>query len=198
MIQVDQTALESVRRELLKGETVLWAGRPNKGVIFHREDAFLIPFSVMWGGFAIFWEGGVLGRFGTSDTHSVPGFFVLWGIPFVVIGQYFIWGRFLTVAWKKGKTFYAVTDRRVLVVQDAWKYRAASSYLDALPTLTLETGAGNIGTLRFNPQQSFMRNNSWSAWDGMRIEDVPVFLDIADVREVYQLIGELRFKGRNA
>lgn len=197
MLPIDQTAYEAIRPELLSGEAVLWAGRPERRVIFHQEDAFLIPFSLLWGGFAIFWEGGVLGLFGFGHGNQAPGFFVLWGVPFVLIGQYLIWGRFFMAAWKKAGTYYAVTDRRVLVVQNAWKYKTASSYIDALPVLTLESGSGSLGTLRFGPRPDvFARNNSFGVWDGMNIDDIPVFRDIECVREVYQLVGELREKAR--
>jgi hypothetical protein len=68
---------------------------PNPGKIFHSDDLVLIPFTLLWGGFAIFWEASVLGytTFGSkpSSTHSAPSFFVLWGIPFVLVGQYMIW-----------------------------------------------------------------------------------------------------------
>jgi hypothetical protein len=40
---------------------------------------------------------------------------VLWGVPFVVIGQYMIWGRFLYDAWLKPRTYYGITNRRVLM-----------------------------------------------------------------------------------
>jgi hypothetical protein len=81
--------------ELSAGESLLWSGQPLRKVIFHRQDWFAIPFSFLWGGFAIFWELGVLGYFENSGhPHSAPGFLALWGIPFVLIGQYLIWGRF--------------------------------------------------------------------------------------------------------
>jgi hypothetical protein len=98
---------------------VLWAGRPNPSVIFHREDLLLIPLRLMWGGCAIFWEASVLGLFSFGHSRPAPSFFARWGIPFVVLGQYAIWGRFLTADWRKRRTFYAVTNRRVLAVRKA-------------------------------------------------------------------------------
>src|ERR1700676_1199303 len=100
-MKIDQASYQAIQPELTSGETTLWAGQPNTSVIFHKEDVFLIPFSLLWGGFAIFWESGVSGFWGSKGGASAPFFFLLWGIPFVVIGQYLIWGRFLYVAWLK-------------------------------------------------------------------------------------------------
>jgi hypothetical protein len=97
----DPEAAAKLQSELLSGESVLWAGRPNFGVIFHSDDWYMIPFSLLWGGFAIFWEAGVLGYWGHNSKGTPSVFMALWGIPFVVIGQYMIWGRFLYDAVKK-------------------------------------------------------------------------------------------------
>jgi hypothetical protein len=199
MPSIDQDSLAAIQRELTSGERVLWAGRPGAR-LFHRHDAFQVPFSLMWGGFAIFWEMGALGFWGSQKPDTTPSMFmVLWGIPFVVIGQYLIWGRFVHAAWKKKRTYYAVTSKRVIAVQDGWTRKTASTYLDTLPSLTKEGHSGNCGTLRFSPPESlWSKRQVGEAWNGMEIEGVPVFFDINDVDAVYHLIAALRDKATAA
>jgi hypothetical protein len=65
MLQIDRSTFQRIQPELLPDESIVWGGRPVSSVIFHKEDAFLIPFSLLWGGFAIFWEASVLGLWAT-------------------------------------------------------------------------------------------------------------------------------------
>ena len=114
--------------ELLPDETVQWTGRPNPGVVFHREDLYMIPFSLLWGGFAIFWllgASGIWDAWTQRPKHEFGLFGIIWGTPFVIVGQYMIWGRFVYQRWKKQRTYYALTNRRALIVQQGWRGRAA-------------------------------------------------------------------------
>jgi hypothetical protein len=139
--------------ELLPGETVQWTGRPNPRVIFHADDIGGIPFSLLWGGFAIFW---LLGASGLWDIWANPPdktfrwFGVIWGTPFVLVGQYLIWGRFVYARWKKKRTYYAITTRRALIVEHGLRSRSSvSTYFDNLPTIDKKVRSDGIGSIAF-------------------------------------------------
>ena len=55
---IDPQAAAKVQMELMSGENLYWAGMPNRGVVFHSDDWAMVPFSLLWGGLAIFWEAG--------------------------------------------------------------------------------------------------------------------------------------------
>jgi hypothetical protein len=123
---------------------------------------------------------------------------MIWGIPFVIIGQYLIWGRFVYTAWKKRRTHYAVTGRRVIAVQDGWRRQMASVYIDSLPTLVKECGSSGPGTLRFSMTETptYGYHRSAATWDSMAVGAVPRFVDIDDADTVYRLVSSLREKAR--
>lgn len=190
-IPISATAASAVQPEMTTEEQVIWAGMPAPGRLFHQADLWLVPFSLLWGGFTLYWEAGVLGLWGASAGR--PGYFaVFWGLPFVLMGQYLIWGRFIYAAWKKRRTFYAVTNRRVIVVQSGPARKVASAYIDSLPVLVKEDVSGTIGTLRFAPELPGSQGRGLAGWDSMAVGTVPAFVDVEDVDGVYRLVSRLR------
>lgn len=174
-----------VESELIGGERILWLGQPDPSRHFDRSDLFLIPFSLLWGGFAIFWEIAVI--------QDGWGFGMIWGIPFVAMGLYFIAGRFFVKARNKRRTFYAVTDRRVLSVKRGGSTQAM--FLNAIPTINSTVRSDGSGSVVFG-------NNSWMqgtyANTGLDFfargygGDAVGFYDIRDAREVVSLVNDLR------
>jgi hypothetical protein len=191
---IDPDASSKLQTELLPGESILWAGRPNPGAIFHSDDWYLIPFSLLWGGFAIFWEVSVLGYLGNSKG-APSTFMAVWGIPFVVFGQYMIWGRFLYDAWLKRRTYYALTNRRVLILQEGWKRKTNSTHLVTIPSIERE--GSYTGTLWFGPKYPLLgsRRQQLRGMSRFTIGEVPVFADIDDVDSVYRLALDFIDKG---
>ncbi len=75
---------------------------------------------------------------------------VLWGIPFVLAGQYLIWGRFVYQRWLKERRYYALTNRRALIVQYGFRGRACTSaYFDGLAMLDKRVRSDGIGDIAF-------------------------------------------------
>lgn len=192
MLAIDAEAAKAIAPELSPGETVLWAGRPEPGVRFRKEDAFLVPFSLLWGGGVIFIATKVFGLGGGFTEMEAPLFLRINISIFLLVGQYFIWGRFVYANWKKKRTFYAVTNRRVIAVQNGLQHRTASAFLDTLPTLELEGRHGRSGSLRFAPSEPMFSRMGMVSWDGMAMGSSPCFVDVAEARELYQLILERR------
>jgi hypothetical protein len=174
---------QRLQSELSSNEDVLWTGKPNPRVIFHRSDWAGIPFSLLWGGFAIFWEAGVTGHFGFDHGKTAPFFFMLWGIPFVIGGQYLIWGRFFYAAWRKKRVIYAITNLRVIVLSLPPKPKTITAYIDTLPVIDKEMRSDGIGILKFGHVSKPItagrgRGNNYDI-DGLFLNSgVPVFVDI--------------------
>ena len=183
-----------LQSELLAGERLLWTGQPDPRVIFERVDIFLVPFSLLWGGFALAWEAGVLGLgvFGEGHRSAVPWFFVLWGIPFVLVGLYFIAGRFFYKAWRKRRTYYALTNKRALVLVEGRGRTLRACFLSAVPTINKSVRSSGVGTISFgNTSWASMYDNTgmdfFGAMGALGADSTVRFNDVRDADRVYGL-----------
>jgi hypothetical protein len=165
---------------MLSGERVLWSGQPRQGLMLMPRDALLIPFSLMWCGFAIFWEVSV-------TNQRAPGFFPLFGAMFVCVGLYFVVGRFLFDAWLRRDMAYAVTDRRVLIARPAPFARFIAISLERLPDVRLDEGSGGRGTIQFGQSATRWGNQGLGNLTPA-LDPTPRFLAIGDARRVFDLI----------
>ena len=163
----------------IKPEELLWSGRPYAGLRLRTTDALQIPFSLMWCGFAIFWETMVL-------RGGAPFFFALWGIPFVAAGLYFVAGRFFWDAYRRSVTYYGLTNDAALIVRTALGGGVERIYLPAVTGLNLQLSADGSGTILFAqlPQLGPF-TSSWRDWSGKPA--VPAFEYVPDAQRVFDL-----------
>jgi len=172
-----------IRGQLGSGERLLWNGRPAQGIVFRPADAFMIPFSLLWAGFAFFWEYSVI------STDKAPLFFMLWGIPFVAIGLYFIFGRFLIDAKQRANTSYGVTNQRVIIVSGILSKKIKSLNLRSLSDLSLDEKVNGSGIISFGSSSFPAWWTGGMAWPGMP-SPVPTFELTENARTVFEMIRE--------
>jgi hypothetical protein len=177
--------------ELLPGEEILWMDRPDPRRIFSSEDILLIPFSLLWGGFAVFWNSMVW-------SMGAPFFFRLFGLPFLVIGLYLIVGRYIYRMWRKRHTYYAVTDQRVLILNTMFGGKLDALPVDRLPEMIKKGGYnGAVGTIMFGqfvqPISSYRRSRNSFPTDPFT-SGHPGFYDIPNVNEVFAMLNDLQYK----
>jgi hypothetical protein len=136
----EERAFEIASAKLEPGEKLLWSGIPKQGLLLRTSDCLLIPFSLMWGGFAFFWEAAVI-------ASGAQLLFALWGIPFVLIGCYITVGRFVVDAQVRSRTAYAVTSRRVLFVREGVGATMCSRPLETLSEISLRCRPDGVGSV---------------------------------------------------
>ena len=181
---MDRDRLDSV---LLPNEHVIWTGAPDARRLFTRADVFLVPFSLLWGGFAIFWFFGALEQGGLG--------FALFGLPFVTVGLYLIAGRFLYKRRKARRTRYVLTDRRVIEASTGPRTRIRAEFIDRVPAINHDLRNDGSGTIRFgnwNWASSVYGNTGLDFFAGMYGDTGLIFYEVADARAVVEHLDRLR------
>jgi hypothetical protein len=176
-------------REKTMGESILWEGKPAAafGSILNLGDLFLIPFSLVWTGFAVFWMA-------LAYMMGAPLPFTLFGTPFVLVGFYMLFGRFIFAYLAIRGTYYLLTDKRVLI-----KTGLSKSYtsigLDQLGPLTISAGSDGSGSIYYAPPTA-------AILDQARVVPIPVFdalgmlpvlfKNIENVEQVHRMLLEAK------
>lgn len=166
-------------------ESLLWTGKPKQGIYLKGSDVFMIPFSLMWGGFAIFWEATVI-------LTDAPFFFKLWGIPFVLIGLYILIGRFFYDAKRRKKTVYGITEHRIIIKSGIFNESIQSLNCKTLSNITLNEKSDKSGTIILGNDNGFSELFRGTGWPGTNQKMAPAIEMIANARSVYQKIIEIQ------
>ncbi len=184
-----------INNELDSEETILWTGQPLPR-LFARQGIGPMLFGIPFTAFAVFWMWGASG-FG-HPTH-MPGPFVLFplfGLPFLLTGL----GVLLSPLWqwrRATRTGYAVTKKRVLILERGWTGsttvrnlvpeqigdRARTQRADGTGDLTFPRTASVISSNYGNP------SNMGYGRRGYNIS-MAGFYSIPDVKEVDDLIRQ--------
>lgn len=158
-------------------EMVLWKGKPQKGHLITKQDASTIPLSLL-----------VCGMSGytmiTAWENEGPLFEKLIVIPFVCFGLYMLIGRFLYSAYLRKRTYYVITNKRIIRKQNN---KIALRYgHDLLPAGVISYPDGS-GTIEFG--QKYIRRRSAKGTSLELNPDYFALENIPDVMRVQQIIA---------
>lgn len=194
----DEEARFVVQQELEPGEKLLWAGKPRQGVRTVPADAYVIPFGV------VVLVAPIAVLLAMLVVGGVPAFFAALQYLLILLmgGVYLVGGRFVMDARRRAHTFYALTDRRAILVQGRDARRAISVPLGAAVPIALIDAEEGRGTIRFgaprDEQTPVIRQLHLRRGAGPSIVDaasaqrdeVPTFEEIRDARAVYEQLRE--------
>jgi hypothetical protein len=178
-------------------EQTLWEGTPDPTVIFAKQDRILVPFSLLWTGFALFWETGA----------SVAGWFpgAIFGLVFVAVGLYMVIGRFFYKRWDRRRTQYVVTNRRALVLRSGGRSLQEAPIVFAPMQVELARD-GRHGSVIWSLDQAsgssrFVNrgtvSSTWligTGWPGSGSSRTPAvaFVDVTDFERLIDVVNQVR------
>jgi hypothetical protein len=177
-----------LEREMGHSEKLLWSGRPVQGLKLQRSDLYTVPFSLLWAGFAVFWTASVY-------RSGAPPFFALFGALFVLIGLYLVVGRFFYDAWQRARTYYGLSNKRVLIVHKSGNRRITSLALASLDEINFTESTGGGGSLQFGRDSLYGSKMLGTSWPGTSRHMAPRFELADDARRVYDLILRAKSDG---
>jgi len=185
---VETNAQLEISRELAVGERLLWSGRPYQGLVLLQPfDAFVIPFGLLWTGGVI---AGMVGM-SRSQTPADPFGLVFLSL-FVAVGLYMVFGRFLVDARQRQRTFYGLTDQRVIIIRGVFRREIRSINLKAMSDLSLSERRDKTGAIRFGGSDLFLYMSGMDFWwPGIAGSN---FTRIPNARDVYDQIRAAQSK----
>ncbi len=134
-------------------EKILWSGQPEKGLFLTGGDIALFLFGLFWLGITVPFEYFAI--------ESSDLFVMLFLVPFVLIGLYLLFGSFIYKNYKKKRTYYAVTNQRVLILINSFNKKVESKLISQIPVLSKTTNKDGIGTIQFD-NTGYMRDGKCS------------------------------------
>ncbi len=178
--------VSEIEHELLKNEQLVWTGRPKQGIVFRINDFFLVPFSLAW-------TIGVL-LFEFAAFHpNLPFFLPLVGFPFLLIGLFLLFGRYVMDKLRRKNIVYWITDQRIIIKGEKFKHTLRSYPFAEMEHVELYLHSKRYGTIVLGDESDI-------GGRGGKIEELywvnsgryPRLEMIENVQQVFDMIMRLR------
>ncbi|MCH8620328.1 hypothetical protein [Undibacterium sp. TS12] len=177
---------KAVAQYLIDGERLLWSGQPRQGIMFTMSDMVVLPATML-----IFDEA-----LSMAEHSWYPGGeleFILIALPFLLFSTYMMLGRFVYDAMLRAKTWYAVTDKRIIVIPGCQRFTERSVYMQHLPEPEYKEARNGSGTVyfgRLSPSAPGIAKLACMPLIGNNLG--PFFDTITEPRKVVELIAQVQ------
>jgi hypothetical protein len=176
--------------ELQRDETVLWAGRPVRGIQLRLDDVLISAATL--GAFAFI----VTETTRRSVAEDVPANIIVMStilFPLLYVGLL----RYVVIALERARMRYVVTNQRILVlISRPGGTQVISRKMRYGIILTIRSARNNVGTLSFCRLEAsegktllqFENLVGYLLLSTLIGENVPAFFAVPDAPEVYKII----------
>lgn len=134
------------------------------------------------GAFAVFWVMAIL----AVGIHP----FTLFGFPFFLMGMYLTVGRFFIDVSTRAKTYYGVTNERIIIISGLFSRKVKSLNLRTLTDVSMDQKQNGTGTITFGPMNPAAAWGGMTWWPGGSAMMTPAFEMIPEVKSVYDVIRD--------
>lgn len=163
------------------GEKILWHGKPRQGFLLRRSDVFFIPFSIVWAAIAVWLEYATI-------TSPLPLEEKLWSILSLAVAAYILALRFVVDLLYRHFSYYALTDRRVLIHAGLLRSTLTSLPLATQKEIHLDLRKDGSGDVIFGPLDPKAWMYTGGGWPKMGENLPPAFEMLTDADKTYKQI----------
>lgn len=185
----------TIHNKLLPGEEILWEGQSQNTNSMNLSKGCSSIFGIFWLGLTLFWTIGAFiatrQATGTDAFSSIMQIiFPLFGLPFVSIGVFLVFGAPIKRKKKNQSTYYYVTDKRIIINIDTQKSPFFTSvFMHDLKGIHTIKNRDNTGNIIF---ENHFIGRTYSSQGYSTPNIMPgvsnCFYRIADADDVYKLI----------
>jgi hypothetical protein len=123
---------------------------------------------------------------------------LLFGIPFILVGAYIIVRRFFVDALVRNRTYYGITNDRVIIITEFPTQKVKSLNLATLSDITFSTRSDQSGSISFGAQHPMAAAFGGMNWPGMGAYQGSQFDMIENAKSVYDTLQRAKRQRANA
>jgi hypothetical protein len=153
---MDNKATEIINQSLQLEETLIWAGQPKKGLVFEVVDIFKTIFILLFVAFVFF---AVRFLSDISILLAAPIGVLFFSAAFI-LGV----GRFFIDAELRKKTFYGVTDKRIIIISKMYPKKVQSVYFNTKPKIKFLPNMDDTSTIDIGLKETTGSGRGGISW----------------------------------